>query len=492
MRKTWPWVALVGLAVLSGLVLGVRQWRSHSDPVSGRTTPASVPQSGPRTNPPAALVQRAPASVEMLRAALAAKESADSVLWPDEEIIRLVTALPDARGAFELLKSGAQNPATLVGQGRGGATPDLVRMRSLHALQYLAAGVPEVRPFLWGVFKADDVAARSDAFSTLQSIGFTTADLPQLVEGLGTPLRSPGLIRYVPQAIARLLVQNPPQAAAAQTSLERLLGSKDESIRFAAASALAGTRVDRDARVGRILREALRPGNPARALASAEALANAGPKAAALAPALMDLVGQTPEEYLRLEFLRAAAAIQPSLVQAKPELAAVLADDREGRELGQKLEADSVRVEDLLRALRFPQHATLAAFRLAELGPAARTAVPALIKALQGQDEESRDEIAEAINEIAPEVKIERVAAAVVAEALLTAERTLGSRANNPQDPATRLILEARTVWTWWTREEAVAFGVKLSALDAAAYNAYGSKLLEFHPELRPAPPAGK
>jgi hypothetical protein len=126
---------------------------------------------------------------------------------------------------------------------------------------------------------------------------------------------------------------------------------------------------------------------------------------------------------------------------------------------------------------------------LGELGLAASNTAPALVQALEGQDEAVRDKILEAIGRVNPNLQIERIDARTIANAVINAEISLGDRGDNFNDPVTAFIMDKRKFSSWWTRPEVVSVATKLAKLDPQAYAAFAEKVLESYPELRPEMP---
>lgn len=489
---------IVSVVLLALFTAGVRHFTSPSRSTAPEQSAGALnspPVSAPYTPPGGgtSILARlgsaaSPESVaaERLRAALGAPQPKGSTLWPDEEVIRQVRSHPNPRAAFEILKAAVADPAALLPGEMPGSDPAfLVRLRAISAMRDLAKDVPAVVPYLWETFESEDPGTKVHAFSTLKAIGLSSGDLRPLVQSLPSSGRSPALVRFVPQAIAKLLAQYPQAGAPAVTALKELLDSPDDAARFMSATALAGTHLTQDPRVADVLRQTLTSGNTTRALSTAEALANAGPAAAPFAPALLELAQSTTEPHLRAEYLRAAAAIQPEVVQQQEEVAAVLARDALARELESKLERESATLDDLVTALALPQFTTTAAVRLGELGLAASNAVPVMVKALEGQDEAARDKILEAIHRVEPNTPIERIDAETTSAAVIHAEISLGDRVHNHADPATQFLLDKRKYSTWWTRPELITVAQQLARLDPGAYRAFAEKVLGNYPELK-------
>jgi RNA polymerase sigma factor (sigma-70 family) len=426
------------------------------------------------------------AAAERLRAVLTAREPRGrSVIWPDEDVLRVMAAFTDRAAAFEILRAAAAHPSELL---RGAADVEdleyLVRLRAIMSMAQLAQDVEEVVPFLREQCRSGDITGKMHAFSALKAIGFKAEDVPGLVAMLPEVASSPAMRRYLPQAIADVISEHPEDTVSSVAALERLLEHPEESIRFSAAAALVTARLQ-DERVSEALGNALANPDSFEAGSAVEALAKAGSSANAFVPALLDLAQNTRQKYVRTNALRVAASIQPGLLEARPDVAQVMAADAFLQDVNARLNSGAASLEDLMTALRFPQHALTAASQLGDLGPAAHEAVPSLLGALQGKDEETRERILEFIYRIDPLARLERVEAPTIMHGVLAADLILGDRSHDHQDPITKIILEGRMHLTWWTKAELVSFAKKLAGLDPAVHRGFVEGILEKDPALR-------
>jgi hypothetical protein len=350
-------------------------------------------------------------------------------------------------------------------------------------MRNLAPDVPEVKPYLWDLYQKADGVQSFDAIMVLKAIGLTAEDLPKTIQGLPAVLGSPAGRRFIPQAIADVIASDPQGSALAITALQGLLSSTDESMRLNAACALATSQLD-DPRVASSLGNALTNLDSLTTRMSVEALQKAGPKAASFLPALLDFAKNTTDDYLRKDTLRAVAAIQPDIGDNHPEVASVVAVDARERELGEKLQNGGASIDDLMAALRVPRYSTLAAVRIGELGAFGAQALPLLRSALEGRDEDARDQIVQAIQKVAPDTKIERVEAKAMMDAIIGTELSLGARGDNYEDPVTKLIMERRAFSTWWTRDEVVSFAKRLNTLEPSVAQTFVSNVTERDPAM--------
>jgi RNA polymerase sigma factor (sigma-70 family) len=519
MSKTKANVLLIGaLAGVGVAMLGINYFDTASESEGGPTKdqPAVLPKGENigrpyarltdvlRRNPSAGadLLEDSSPDTQRLRAALAAPHPKGSRFWPDEEVLQAVADFTDRKAAFAVLKAAFAHPERLISEAiQAGADPaqldkDFVIQRAIAAMGSLGRDVPEVASLLWDLFRIGNFDPASlpvsvFAFSALKTIGFKTADLPELVEKMPALRVSPAMRRFIPQAISDLIARDPMAAEASLGALEKLLSHPDSQVRLSAAGALAPTRLAQVPGIGETLREAL-AGSESQfdslsVLCVAESLAGAGEKAAAFVPALLKLAKQAPNEYVRADVLRAVAKIQPNTAELPPEVSHVLATDTLARDLSARLGSGIASMEDLVGLLRLDQQTVTAASKLGELGPAAASAIPVMLQALQGKEEDQRDRIVDAIHKINPEVRVDRVEARAVMDSVIEATVLSGERAHDQNDPLGKLLLEWRMFSTWRTRDEVAAFAKKLAAADATAHSAFVARITQADPTLRDA-----
>lgn len=492
---------LVGIIACAALLLALRQhFKSARETDAARagiintetTNGGSVSGGRAAKADPFQAIDRARAldpaavAIQRLHAALVMPIPKSGISWPSEEVIQSVAGFADKRAAFSALKAAIDNPEALFSGNLGVGDPaDLVRGRAIHALQGLLADVPEVRPYLWELYKTDNVSTALSAFTVLKSGGFKPDDITALSDQLPKFSQSPAFRRYVPQAIADVLSHDREAVpTSAIRALETLLENPVDSVRWSAASALASTRLDADPRIGATLAPLLTNREPSIASLAVQALEKAGPKAAGYVPALLELAKETGNKWLRDEAYRSVNAIQPAAASSIPEVGQLVSEDARAKDLGIKLTRGTASLDELLAAAQLPQYATLAATQLGDMGSAASRSLPVLRQSLEGKDEDAREKIVESIYKIDPQAKIERVDSQTVMNAVINAEVMLGARGNDYEDPLTKLIMERRAFSTWWTKEEAVSFVKKVSALDPAVGQAFVDKVAERDPAM--------
>ncbi len=492
---------LVGIIACAALLLALRQhFKSARETDAARagiintetTNGGSVSGGRAAKADPFHAIDRARAldpaavAIQRLHAALVMPIPKSGISWPSEEVIQSVAGFADKRAAFSALKAAIDNPEALFTGNLGVGDPaDLVRGRAIHALQGLLADVPEVRPYLWELYKTDNVSTALSAFTVLKSGGFKPDDITALSDQLPKFSQSPAFRLYVPQAIADVLSHDREAVStSAIRALETLLENPVDSVRWSAASALASTRLDADPRIGATLAPLLTNREPSIASLAVQALEKAGPKAAGYVPALLELAKETGNKWLRDEAYRSVNAIQPAAASSIPEVGQLVSEDARAKDLGIKLTRGTASLDELLAAAQLPQYATLAAAQLGDMGSAASRSLPVLRQSLEGKDEDAREKIVESIYKIDPQAKIERVDSQTVMNAVINAEVMLGARGNDYEDPLTKLIMERRAFSTWWTKEEAVSFVKKVSALDPAVGQAFVDKVAERDPAM--------
>ncbi|MCS7166476.1 MAG: HEAT repeat domain-containing protein [Gemmatales bacterium] len=163
-------------------------------------------------------------------------------------------------------------------------------------------------------------------------------------------------------------------------------------------------------------------------LAALQAISNIGPEARAAVPLLQKLL-ESPEVEERKEALRALSAIGPAAEQAIPQVRKLLQDsDADVQEwacstLGRIGESAKVAIPELekiiLNASVADKVRWAAAVALGNIGPAAVSATPTLLKALRDSDPWLRWAATEGLAGIGPQAK---GAAAALAEALYDPE----------------------------------------------------------------------
>jgi hypothetical protein len=161
--------------------------------------------------------------------------------------------------------------------------------------------------------------------------------------------------------------------------------------------------------------------------------------------------------------------------------------------LRHRLETGIWSMEDLFDGLEEPGTTTLAASRLAALGPSAEHILPDLQRALAGKDEATRDEILEAMKQIEPDYVVPRVAREPLARGALAAQLELEfQRSQGAVDDATfkslqELIDRFRIGNTsWYTQNEVAEFRQAMQQHNPRIWNVFRAQASEAAPSLDP------
>lgn len=496
-------IAAALLAVLSTLT--VRKWRTEKSPVDGTESPPAVEEAtegperlglGGRLRPadpsaPALAPLDLEAARQRLREALAVPVPKSGITWPEPSVLEAMTAFGDRQEeVFAVLKEAFLDPTWAEEEKKS-----LAHSRALSAMGELGKEVPGLLPFLWETTDRGDGGDRVMALMALQKLGLEPSDLPALTRLLPDSRtgESRSLQHILPLAIRHVYQRNPKATAPYLTELVGVLeGATDPLTQFGAACALLGTPPGVDPRVIEIIRNGLHEGldappfdqrrsNVPIAIKNAR---DAGDMAKPLIPDLLEVARLSSEAEHRNAALLAVGRIQPELRADLPELDQALVQDEEKRRVRESVSEDSATHEDLLQALRDPLAAVPAATILGEAGLNLPEVVPALIAALAEKDEDSRDQIVEAIYKIDPQVEIKRVPDEVVRDGLEWAHLMLAPRHFSEKDNVTRLLLHQNIYTTWRTREELLDLVKNLAASDVPIARAFVKGLAEKDPGL--------
>jgi len=500
---------LTALILAAGLVavlstVALRSGRTQSAP-DGEADP-SLALAKPAEPPPASTASRllpsprvtaepTPSELEAarqrLRTALAAPlpKSGSIELGPDA-LEAMATFGQRQNELFATLKEAFLDPS-LAGRPRG-----LVQTRALLAMRGLDKNVPGLTSFLLETAR-QDVRNNAGAIWTLRKLGLEPSDLPALIRLLedmagGNP--SPAPWSPLPDAIREVFLQDPEAAAAHLPDLVRVFEeTADPAVRFSAASALLQTSYSDDPRVIESIRSGLREGlnyssadgrNAVVGIAIERASA-AGAAAKPLIPDLLEVARTSQESYQRDAAWLAIGQIQPELRAQIPELDQAMTRDAETRQAREDISQGFATHDDLIRALGDPATALKAATALGDTGIQSPEAIPAMIAALTGMDENSRDQVVEAIHRLDPQAQVERVPADVMLHGAIFAESAFDSRPASERDPRVeRLISDQRMHHTWRTRDEILTVTKKLADLDVQIAQAFANGIAEADPAL--------
>ena len=189
---------------------------------------------------------------------------------------------------------------------------------------------------LHGLFEAKDIPALADFLAKSHNNSWK----PKALSKLSTPVEAQSLMdkansnqqlqRYLPEAIAETIQQNPEAAAPFVSSVEDLLEDENADIRFGAACALAKYKTVNDPKVARELHAGLKSRHDTsrlypnteglKQLMAIETLQHIGVDAKPMVPALMEYAHSIPDHLMRELALRSAGEIDGALRKTMPEV----------------------------------------------------------------------------------------------------------------------------------------------------------------------------
>jgi len=292
---------------------------------------------------------------------------------------------------------------------------EFVRAGAIAGMGYLGKYLPEASPILWSMIYTSPSRERWLIFRALQQIGFTPSDLPALTGLLTNGPISDGtyLTKIVPEAVAGLIEAHPQVAKPYLASVENLLDDSNPDIRFRATLALIKSEGTNNPKIFTSLHELFqRPNNRLSEYykdIAAGILGDVGPTAQSLVPDLLEFAKSASEIGVQEAVYSAVAQIEPDLSLQNPDVAKALKQQEDAKMWEEKWKSGSYSFDDLRAALKDPNQALLAANHLAEMGTNAHAAVPDMIRALWGKDEDTRNKILEDIHKVDPQVVVTKV-----------------------------------------------------------------------------------
>ena len=347
-----------------------------------------------------------------LQAALHTRPSGHQ-LFDSNQITNAVQEFGENReAAFTVLKAASNETNTLVNAGRIIDANKFVRAGAIYGIGQLAKSVPEVTPFLWDVIYSPSRNGldRWMAFRSLQNIGFQAQDIPVLAKLLSAPASNQNILtKVVPETISGLIETNPPAAKPYLSSVENLLDDSNPDTQFRAALALVKFEGGGNPKVFSALHALFQRPNDRHSEyyknIAAQILGEAGPAAKPLVPDLVEFARLPDEGYT----YQLVARIDPELGPQIPEVAQALKDQQRAQMWAEKWKSGSYTLDDLRSALKEEDQASIAAKHLAEMGAAAKAAVPDMIQALWGKDEDTRDAIVAGLHKVDPQVVVAKI-----------------------------------------------------------------------------------
>jgi RNA polymerase sigma factor (sigma-70 family) len=370
---------------------------------------------------------------------------------------------------------------------------------ALWAMGQLGQSVPEVVPFLWDTIRSSAVTEAEaqrglgrdglTAFAALHTIGLTSKDLPALTELLSQPLGKV-VARFIPQ----LLQQDPAGTAEFIPAIEKLLDSPDQNTRAFSALALLQSRGAQDPRIVAQIREFLAgPDNQANRGARISAIAALEYSGAAAKPLIHDLLnyaGTATDPGMQEMAYDAIAGIDPSMAQVIPQVAQVLQAKEVDQQWTEKWQSGSYSYNDLLAGLKLQSQAKTAATHLGEMGVSAQNAVPDMLAALEGKDEDTRDAIVANIQKIDPQVTVPKVELHTYMTGIIETQRVFGTRPATSQDKILDSSLMNLQLRGWLTQDELAHYVAQLASIDPAVSQAFVTGVISADPGLKAVLPS--
>lgn len=347
-----------------------------------------------------------------LQAALHTRPSGHQ-LFDSNQITNAVQEFGENReAAFTVLKAASNETNTLVNAGRIIDTNKFVRAGAIYGIGQLGKSVPEVTSFLWDVIYSPsrNRLDRWMAFRSLQNIGFQAQDIPVLAKLLSAPASNQNILtKVVPETISGLIETNPPAARPYLSSVENLLDDSNPDTQFRAALALVKSEGANNPKIFSALHALFERPNDRDSgyykSIAAQILGEAGPPAKPLVPDLLEFAKLPDEDYI----YQLVARIEPELGSQIPEVAQALKDQKRAQMWAEKWKSGSYTLDDLRSALKEEDQALIAAKHLAEMGATAKAAVPDMIQALWGKDEDTRDAILAGLHKVDPQVVVAKI-----------------------------------------------------------------------------------
>lgn len=370
--------------------------------------------------------------------------------------------------AFRVLLANSDDPQEFV---RGGA---------IAGMGYLGRFLPDVSPVLWSMIYTSQDRDRWMIFDALKNIGFGPEDLPALTDLLANSPICNGTIltRFAPESIGNVILQNPSACGPYIPALENLLTNSDSNTRFRAALALVRYEGTNNPNVFPAIHAVF--ASPNNRLSeynknlAAQILAKAGPAAKPFVPNLLKFAKSATEADVQDATFSAIADIEPALASQIPQVAKALKQQQEDEMWSEKFKSGSYSLDDLRAALKNPIStvALQTANRLAAMGTAAKVAVPDMIHALWGKDEDTRNKILADIYKIDPQVTITKIPTSKIMTGSL---HSLLDK-QPPTEQNKRLIRDVYTIELfsgWVLPDELAAFTNKLATQNPDAYKVF-------------------
>ena len=385
-------------------------------------------------------------------------------------------AITNAIGAFGLYRTSALR----VLLDNSDDPEEFVRGGAIAGMGYLGKFLPDVSPVLWNMIYTSQGRGHWMVFGALKNIGFGPSDLPALTDLLtnGPICNGTILTRFAPESISAVILQNPSACAPYIPALENLLTDSDSNTQFRAALALVRYEGTNNPNIFPAIHAVFAsPNNRTseyKKNLAAQILAKAGPAAGSFVPDLLKFAETASEASVQDATYSTIADIEPALGSQIPQVAKALKQQQEDEQWSEKFKSGSYSLDDLQAALKDPTSmvALEAANRLAKMGAAAKVAVPDMIHALWGKDEDTRNAILGDIYKVDPQVALTKVPASKI----ITGNLHSFLDEQPPTEQNKRLIQDVYTIELfsgWVLPDELAAFTNKLAMENRDAYQLF-------------------
>ncbi|HKW28650.1 MAG TPA: hypothetical protein VJT54_04895, partial [Verrucomicrobiae bacterium] len=384
--------------------------------------------------------------------------------------------ITNAIGAFGLYRMSAFR----VLMDNSGDPEKFVRGGAIAGMGYLGKILPNVSPVLWDMIYTSQDTDRWMVFDALKNIGFGPEDLPALTDLMtnSSICDETVLTELVPESTSTVIMENPTACAPYIPALEILLTNGDSNTRFRAALALVRYEGTKNPHVFPAIHAVFAsPNNRSSEYnknLAASILGEAGPVAEPFVTDLLKFAKTASEADVQDATYSTIANIEPALASQIPQVAKALKQQQENEMWDEKFKSGSYSFDDLRTALKDPLSLVVleAANRLAKMGTTAKVAVPDMIHALWGKDEDTRNKILADIYKIDPEAAITKIPTSKI----MTGNLHSFLDKQPPTEQSKRLIQDVYTIELfsgWVLADELAAFTNKLATQNPDAYQVF-------------------
>lgn len=253
---------------------------------------------------------------------------------------------------------------------------------------------------------------RTTSFGALVKSGLIYSDLPALTSLLTNEQMTASniLVQLVPEAIADVMKGEPQRTAQFLPSLEKLLTDTNSEASFLVALVLVQCGHTNNpmafAPLHALFNRVNDRNNEYYKMLAADVLAKAGPAVAPLVPDLLNFAKLASEGGIQSVVYSAIAKISPDASFEDQNVAEALRVQNEDEYWAAKWKSGACTKADMRAALKNPRQAFAAAYHLAEMGAAAKDAVPDMLRAMWRMSCEGRRQIVTNLHKIDPQCPI--------------------------------------------------------------------------------------